>query len=96
MPFLKIDTSPAVVSAATPPKPEFVSEQTGEIAVAPETGAQLASVGLRPTDKRVRNPHQVAASSTGASENPGCYQPYNDSRCSKQKQSADASFWWVS
>ncbi|MFF9635810.1 hypothetical protein ACF1D2_14645 [Streptomyces bacillaris] len=96
MPYLKIDTSPAVASTATSPPPKLVSEQTGEIAVAPETGAQLASVGLRPTDKRVRNPHQVTASSTGASENPGCYWPYNDSRYSKQKQSADASFWWVS
>ncbi|SCK10067.1 hypothetical protein YUWDRAFT_00460 [Streptomyces sp. AmelKG-D3] len=96
MPFLKIDTSPAVVSTTTPPPPKLVSEQTGEIAVAPATGAQLLSVGLRPTDKRVRNPHQVTALSTGVSENPGCYRPYDNSRCSKQKQSADASCWRVS
>lgn len=96
MPYLKIDTSPAVVFAATPPKPELVSEQTGEIAVAPKPSAQLARVGLWPTDKRARNPHQVTASSTGVSENPGCYRPYDNSQCSKQKQSADASFWLVS
>ncbi|MER6774510.1 hypothetical protein ABT389_32810 [Streptomyces bacillaris] len=96
MPFLKIDTSPAVASTATSPPPKLVSEQTGEIAVAPATGAQLASVGLRPTDKRVRNPHQFTASSTALSGNPGCYRPYDNSQCSKQKQSADASFWLVS
>lgn len=96
MPFLKIDTSPAVVFAAMPPKPELVREQTEEITVASKTSAQLAGVGLWPTDKRVRNPHQVTASSTSASENPGCYRPYDNSRCSKQRQSADASFWLVS
>lgn len=96
MPFLKIDTSPAVVFAATSPKPELVREQTRKITVAPKTSAQLARVGLWPTDKRVRNPHQVTASSMGVSENPGCYRPYDNSGRSKQKQSADAFCWLVS
>ncbi|MGA6172386.1 hypothetical protein ACPEIF_19325 [Streptomyces sp. NPDC012600] len=95
MPFLKIDTSSAVVFVATPPTPKLVSKQIGEIAVDREPGARLSSVGLLPTNQGVGSLHQVTVPSTGAPTSL-CHPLHDCPRCVNQRQSTVGSLRAVS
>ncbi|MFJ1592705.1 hypothetical protein ACIOD0_21025 [Kitasatospora albolonga] len=96
MPFLKIDTSSAVVFVATPPTPKLVSKQIGEIAVDREPGARLSAMGLLPTNQGVGSLHHVTMPITGAPESPGCYPLHDCHPCANQRQSAVGYFRSVS
>lgn len=96
MPSFKTDASSAVVSAATAPRPKLVGEQTGEIAVHPETYAQLATADLLPYDKGEGRLHQVTVLSMGIPENPSHYPLYDIPRCSKHGEMPVVSFLLVS
>ncbi|MDT0494097.1 hypothetical protein RM717_26680 [Streptomyces griseus] len=95
MPFLKIDTSSAVVFVATPPTPKLMSKQTGEIVVGREAGARLSAVGLLPTNQGVGSLHQVTMPITGTPESL-CHPLHDCPRCVNQRQSAVGSLRAVS
>ncbi len=65
MASFKIDLSTAAVFVATPPQPHVANRRTGEVAIDPETGAQVMVVGLMVVDDGEANLHTVKVPETG-------------------------------